>query len=1552
MIVLVFCIMVTIGGWFFVTTLLKDRSLTSKVEQVLEKSMARSGLEIKLGNLHYQGLNELVAKQIVIRDREDGSIPIKTSQIKLRFNPLLLMKDPTHPETALREIQLEKPILKLVRTASGWNFQKYFPKSKKQSMLWQTKLRIRQATLDYEDYQHGKYHLSEVNGTVSLRNNPIISWDLEGKSNFSKGATIQSRGESRMDHPQGDMVVNAANLAVTKVEKLLPKAFPYQSLSGTVDGQLYFAWNKNQFWLEKGQAKLYKTEIKLPMINDQLLFKTLQTEFTPEYCKIAKAVVSYHHSDLELSGGIDLKRTLIQAEVRSNKVQLADLKRFLPKDLKLNFDGQAQANLKVVGSLHAPVLNGQVSLEHGSLEFAQEKVSKISGVIAVKQNKILVKRLNANWRQAAVAIVGTAGELFKPVLELKVQADNFNLEHLLNQQAPDFMIHTSAAGFKGQIIGELSKLKCEGRFTLGYLAYQQYLANNLQVNFLWDNETGNLKISDLSGQICGGNLLANGDLFLNQQGAKWLLAGKASNIDLESFPLQPKWLAKGRVNGDAIIKGTWVKGQPFNLGSIIGNFQANGLSYQEIFSEKANGTYSYNQGKLVLSSIELQLGEGRLGGELSLENNQLALQANAEKVSLKRLLVEKNIYPAEGFFSGELDFSGSIPELSGRIKGVITKATWTEKEIGTIYGDFNYLQNSLSINELKIANEIGDFEVKGSVALDKEDSKLKLSVLSSNTKLKGILKWLPVDPNMQIDGFAQIQVELDGSLANLSYHGSSQLQKLNLVGLNLSQGELNFHGDTHEISLDKLLLTEKEARIVMTGTVEHDNIAMQVSGEGIQLDSFGLKFEKNSLSGKIDFSGTLAGKTSSPQMTAVLKGQQICFGTMSYPEMTAKLDWDATRLSISEAQLSGANSEVSVYGQIYTSKPYKLDVGINVNSYELADLMSLINLPNLKATGDLTGWIRLTGTSSNPSVRILGDLNQGSINQVPFKGEFDLFYNRNKIIFEKIELKQNAGSIIAKGSWENNEILKLDTKIRGLVLENFNTFFKKNNLEISGTTDAEISLMIDKEQITGKYVLDGKELNLNKNYLGNLHGVGYFSEGGITIQEADLFGKSGKLTADGYVAWPIEILRQLKLPLEEAKTVHETNLRLIAQSLSAQVSNGFANNLFKVTNGIFDGEVWLKGDVNEPDLLGKLNLTGVKGKITNLPLPLDDLHGAVVLKGKQIQFQDTQAKYGKGKIDLQGTLTLAKENNFGFDLKLKGTNFYYRNTLFDGFIDAQIHLGGDFKKSLVSGDLTTYNCRIGFLGLPQAAEKPTWIPEFDLKINTGLNTRFRQPGFADVILDGKLKVAGDLLSPTLEGEVNSEEGMLTFYGQTFKVSRAKAIFKSNESFDPYLEVDSNVFVKEAQIFMNIKGQLSSQPAIVLSSQPYLSQTEIYSLLNWSELRGDKQLTMNGVVAGNISLLTDSIFGDLLYQVRRVLNADYLYVEPDLEQKEFRFRVGYSLSDRFFLSMSRTMNMEKETENRWNDKWNIDYHLSSNWNVGATYTQEEGAAWRLSYQINL
>jgi autotransporter translocation and assembly factor TamB len=373
-----------------------------------------------------------------------------------------------------------------------------------------------------------------------------------------------------------------------------------------------------------------------------------------------------------------------------------------------------------------------------------------------------------------------------------------------------------------------------------------------------------------------------------------------------------------------------------------------------------------------------------------------------------------------------------------------------------------------------------------------------------------------------------------------------------------------------------------------------------------------------------------------------------------------------------------------------------------------------------------------------------------------------------------------------------------------------------------------------------------------------------------------------------------------------------------------------------------NGDLQMNGTFENPVVSGTLECANTQLNLPTVPVEAENVRLTMNINANQVEFLEATGNANKGKFLITGKARLEKLLPADYWLTVSGSDVYYKNSFFDGYGNLKVNVTGSLMKTLFAGDISVNNCRIGISGGHGRARKQSWSPEFDLTIKAGKNVRYRQIGIADVNVTGEIQVKGNSAEPILSGKVTSEKGVLTLYGQNFIVQHGLAVFKPENKYLPYLEIDSIFKSPKAEVFLSLKGQVGVDLMTSLTSQPYLTQTEIFAVLNWPELNGE-QPTFDGMLGNNLSFVTDSLFGDVFNGVRNTLHLDYFYLDTNYTENEFRINMGDYVTDELFISYSRSLISGDPKES-----WGFDYHLTPELVIGGTYSLEDQMTWKLTY----
>ena len=1537
--------LVLIGALFYTLSffLLQDQFLTIQFRNSLQKKLSKNGIKIEIGNIHWSGWGSFKCSKVSLVDIEQQSTLAQAEELNISLNLLSLITNGRHFEKALREVELSNPSLRLKRYSDGtWELQKYFRKTGRELRL-DTVFTVRNGAVSLDDELYGKHTITQINGKARLVKGESINWDCRGSSDFNQDFKWSSRGGLAINLKTGHGEISVTNLLLNKIAPYLPEPYAVEVFKGTGKIDLEFNWDNGRFSLQKGMAVLKDTQLKVPALEERVDIKELEGEISPAGFEVKKACIAYNGSLLDLSGQLITETAAIKGSVSGDKVNLADLTPLIPGLKPYQIKGTANVKMAFNGTIERPVFNGELVLDGVGADINRNlKIRGVSGQARIDRNNLEIKKMEGHLGEAEVGVAGKIFNIFAPRFGLEIFGVGLNPAEFGLLELTDLKMGSSI-DFKGQVSGGLWSPLISGEIQIDRVEYQEELsAENLKAAIAWDVASKSVQISKLAGDIGEGSFLAEGAVKINSEGVEWKVSGDLTGLELGSTESGANLGIDGRISTHALLKGNWKPGEPFDPGLVLGTFKGDGLTNRELQLRDIQGVYSWEKGKLIIDSIQANTGKGRIYGHLTWDTKILTASFNAEQIVLRDLLPDDKKYPFDGIIDGSFEFEGSLSDVEGKIQGTIKQATYLSKSVGEITGSFEYADRSMKIVSLQVASDTGDYALEGGLNWA-TGPEVNITVSSDNIDLKGFRNWLPLNASSsELEGIGTLRLKFLGPIANPFYTGEIQLDAPGWGDFRMGQGKAQFEGDLRKIKLNRIELDDGLSSVAISGEVSREELALLVVGSQIDLAQLGLEYDGKKLQGRLDFEGKLTGNPSSPVLSVEISPGSMVFGPFAGDIRSGALTLKDQEIQLSQIKLDGEDFELNIYGKIGIAQPYTVDLGINFNGLNFPKLLQIFNISGIDATGKLGGLVKVTGELSQPEIRVNGELADATLSSVPLRGEFGLDYHQQRLNIEKLELWQGPGKLLAEGFWEAGSALNLQVETAGFSLETLNCLLPPGH-QLTGTVDLDTNLVLSTSEPAGELTVKVDGFYLNQNHLGNLQLRGRITEHGLSIEESILQTKEGSITAQGDLPWPDQFLAKMDLFNPSSRGLH---LDLVFKDAPVGMVNSYLPDNIKVTSGSLNGQLILEGAYGWPLFTGKLRADHVGVATPLLPLPVEKARISMDIDHNKVFIRRARGRYGDGRFTINGeTVLFGEEDQLHYNLNLKGSKLYYKNNYFDGFSDLDLRLTGTTNDSKLTGEINIFESRLGILKMAKKEEtKAEWNPKLDLQVTTGKNVRYRQVGLADISVRGNLRVAGALKKPLISGEANSNKGVLTFYGQTFKVNRGKAVFKYSEGFYPYVDIESSVLTAEAEVFLNVKGQIGDNLAINLYSYPSLSEEELFAMLNWSELRGDKPLSVQEVANTNLNIVVDTMLGEVFYELRQALHLDYLYLEHDYTEDEFRISAGDYVSSKLFLSYSRSVSDESK------EKWGLDYHLTPNLTAGGTYSLEEGTSWRLTYRF--
>src|SRR5208337_4922359 len=226
---------------------------------------------------------------------------------------------------------------------------------------------------------------------------------------------------------------------------------------------------------------------------------------------------------------------------------------------------------------------------------------------------------------------------------------------------------------------------------------------------------------------------------------------------------------------------------------------------------------------------------------------------------------------------------------------------------------------------------------------------------------------------------------------------------------------------------------------------------------------------------------------------------------------------------------------------------------------------------------------------------------------------------------------------------------------------------------------------------------------------------------------------------------------------------------------------------------------------------------------------------------------------------------------------------------------ADLNYSGTFASQAILGDVelkrAKYTERVEWkswlLGFRQK-EKPK--VESSRLYNTNLNVRVSGANLSIDNNIAKASVKIDILlrgtvgQPAVLGTLEAREGLVYFRNNEFKILQTTVDFSNPDKIMPYFTIVAQTKVKNYNITFSLDGYVN-QFTLSLSSDPFLAETDIFSLLTVGQIGKNLRGLEGGIGAGEAtSFLTGKMQDVFEERLRTITGLDRLSVETSVSSK--------------------------------------------------------------------
>ena len=691
-----------------------------------------------------------------------------------------------------------------------------------------------------------------------------------------------------------------------------------------------------------GWIKFQDVDVRYIDLDDPIKAVTGGVDFTKEgiflnatgkvFGKPEKFTLSYKDNELN----IDFNLKDIQKE---NLEKLSYLKGIELPFEKINIDS-VKFNLNLKEELKVTIDAFIKKLEMPGLRLENTDVNFLYDKLGIHLPKIstTLNRLDENKRVTIAEKIDGTVNFWEGKGDLTLDIKNVNhqkyipdfkgkLNFEILEKEIDFNLSSNIIDLEGRYLLEAKKVQLDKKneYFLEYDLNKNILStgegkikfslftNNFIIDYFVNNNQLNLKSFSLIGDS-GKELELSGDIDLSNINYNLKLDSK--NLHFKEFLGEEEGELRGTFTGYIQGEKDKVKGE-LDITSISGKYfgKIDDLRGKLVFSkdEKLFMEFNGEIGKLGYKDYEVDgfyfvtrmknnIFEIKsfnnqllsLWGNINLNKESIDLNAKIEKLSSKKFGVEK---PELRIDLLTAQLKGKLSNPIGKIQLDDVKLVLENGEMVAVTGDINYLNNYVTINEVKINNNI----LKGKYSVEKNSYDATLYLIEENTgryygdtslkyrvigtaKLKGEGKALTLGLKSTIDKIYLMGNKLPNIYINTEYRAE-----------NLNDGLLKIK----EITLSNSSL-ENLFSIVGEFDVVNSNLNMRIDNQKLPLKYLKEYIPLDDLSGDLLLNGDFGGKLDSLNYNLSITSDTIGIKNVLFNKFRIFLNGDLKKVVLNE----------------------------------------------------------------------------------------------------------------------------------------------------------------------------------------------------------------------------------------------------------------------------------------------------------------------------------------------------------------------------------------------------------------------------------------------------------------------------------------------------------------------------------------------------------------------------------------------------------------------------------------------------------------------------
>lgn len=897
----------------------------------------------------------------------------------------------------------------------------------------------------------------------------------------------------------------------------------------------------------------------------------------------------------------------------------------------------------------------------------------------------------------------------------------------------------------------------------------------------------------------------------------------------------------------------------------------------------------------------------------------------------------------------------SNPEIDLQIKS--SGGVLAGQQFDALTANTSLKNKILAINEFQVVTSPimdtlgGAYNIRGTVNFANMSPIMDLRVVAETIRIDGIASKLF---NSEVTGYFSTDTIVKGSLDNPDASGVLRLEQGSVMGFLMRSiytdyayhdGELNI-SNTRVRSITGMTMNA-DGKMYRDGSLD---VSLQTKDLNLSLLPVAQTYSPE---GRVSFVGKIGGKWNRPQLTGLVEATQITVSGQMFNDFKGNISSDAgrvTNIAMDFKQGAGIYSFEGgmdypnnfVYGKIITTN---------------ADIRPMLAIggQNINVEGFLDGEVYLNRRGKGTGLEIIGNLNNAKAAGVPIqKAEIDLLLDKKKFVINKFLAAQGAGYLVARGTadWHGNAKIELDGK--ALNAKMLGILFK-NNTPVSGLMDftATISGATLKPVVDTQMFIDGGSY-AGASFDGFAAKVKVDTSDKITVKELSLTRGNFKTTVDGYIPFDA-----FKAKDKRSNTDSQMNLNLHLNNAHLGLLVG---KYIDSADGDITGKIRIAGTIDDPKLYGSLKMQNASIRPRTFKKPITNINMDLLADGNNFVLNELSARSGKGNIKIEGSIGMLAGELTSYNLQGSAVNFDLESQYIKGALQGNFNLQPKRNRPHLKAMIVMENMDINIPGVPELSDDPLPRVGLDIDVKLGKNVRFYNRVFFDMELQGDLKIGASTLFPIIDGNLKVTKGRVDYLRTPFKIQNATISWPIPGSFVPHAKINATTRLLQTDVKFISNGPVT-QMNIMLSSEPPMSQQEIFRLLTLKTLSKSSQVGASEAEGLLLTGLQMGVLGDMEYEITKRLNLSEfriyqgaLYTGTSVEMARSRVVQGRENARQYNLLVSKYLTDKLLVGYTFSNDFKYSllytqYNFNKNLNFGAAFDENKKMRYVLEYKMS-